>query len=402
LQAYRDQDDVTLLFREFILEDFTNGPISDDYLAQMRQDFDVVREAGFMVFVRFAYTQRDTPPYHDAPKPIVLAHIAQLAPLLQEYSDIIKVVQAGFIGSWGEWYFTDYFGQDDISEQNYQDRLDVVTALLHAMPPETLLQLRTPVYKQHFYPNETLSAATAYNGSDAARVGFHNDCFLASADDYGTFQNDAERAYMASETLFTPMGGETCGVNPPRSSCASAMDEMALYHWSFLNIDYHEGVLNNWVKEGCFQQIQRQLGYRFTLQQASFSQRALPGGPFRLTLALKNVGWAGIFFKTQMVFVMRHKESQQEYRFTVEDDPRTWLPSDNPYTIAHTLCLPKDLPTGQYDLLLHLAPTDAQDQARYAIQLGNELNWEPETGLNNLGYAFDVQHEAPADNCIGN
>ncbi len=33
-----------------------------------------------------------------------------------------------------------------------------------------------------------LAANEAFNGTDKARIGFHNDCFLASADDYGTYE----------------------------------------------------------------------------------------------------------------------------------------------------------------------------------------------------------------------
>ena len=50
------------------------------------------------------------PPYGDAPKNIVLNHIAQLKPLLQDNADVIACMQMGFIGTWGENYYSDYFG----------------------------------------------------------------------------------------------------------------------------------------------------------------------------------------------------------------------------------------------------------------------------------------------------
>ena len=56
---------------------------------------------------------------------IVLQHLTQLAPILNEHSDVILAVQHGFIGTWGEGYYTDHFGdQGNISPQQQQDRQD--------------------------------------------------------------------------------------------------------------------------------------------------------------------------------------------------------------------------------------------------------------------------------------
>ena len=41
----------------------------------------------------------------------------QLAPILQSNSDVILTVQAGFIGLWGEWYYTTHYGMPPLSAQ---------------------------------------------------------------------------------------------------------------------------------------------------------------------------------------------------------------------------------------------------------------------------------------------
>src|SRR6185295_13966836 len=76
------------------------------------------------------------------------------------------------------------------------------------------------------------AAAFAFDGSAAARIGFHNDCFLADATDAGTFADydgatDGQditrlRDYQAQETRFTVMGGETCIENAPGDNCAAS------------------------------------------------------------------------------------------------------------------------------------------------------------------------------------
>jgi hypothetical protein len=111
----------TLLLREYTLDTFLTRPLSPAFLDNVSRDLDAVREAGLKVILRFAYTNtartgscpdvnKICPPYGDAAKSIVLDHIRQLEPLLRRHADVIAVLQEGFIGIWGENYYTDYFG----------------------------------------------------------------------------------------------------------------------------------------------------------------------------------------------------------------------------------------------------------------------------------------------------
>src|SRR5690606_17462643 len=136
------------------------------------------------------------PPYGDAPVHIVLQHVQQLKPLLHKNADVIAVLQEGFIGIWGENYFTDYFGDASdngagvILDSNWQHRNRLLQALLDALPATRTVQVRTPQIKQRFVygPRASINAAPLtekefLHGGYASRVGFHNDCFLASPDD---------------------------------------------------------------------------------------------------------------------------------------------------------------------------------------------------------------------------
>ena len=103
----------TLYLFEYYLTDYTNCDIDENYLAIIRKNFQVLRECGAKALVRFAYSngheQSDRP--WDATEEQVLRHVAQVKPILQEYSDVIYVMQAGFVGSWGEWYYTENFNR---------------------------------------------------------------------------------------------------------------------------------------------------------------------------------------------------------------------------------------------------------------------------------------------------
>ncbi len=76
------------------------GDISAAALDIIRQSFQAHRDAGMKTIVRFAYKDNNdeaSKPY-DPEVDIVLRHVEQLKPILQEYSDIILVLQAGFCG----------------------------------------------------------------------------------------------------------------------------------------------------------------------------------------------------------------------------------------------------------------------------------------------------------------
>ena len=123
---------------------------------------------------------------------ILLLHLQQLKPILQANEDLISVMQAGFIGSWGEWYYTSQaefggygYNQTNLTATNIANRKEVVEAILSALPKSRMIQIRTPTFKQGLYSKNALTNTQAFSESSLARIGHHNDCFLASSSDFG-------------------------------------------------------------------------------------------------------------------------------------------------------------------------------------------------------------------------
>jgi len=368
----------------------------------MQADFDTIRAAGLKAIVRFAYTDQlpPTPPYGDAPKAQILRHIEQLRPILQANRDVIAAVQAGFIGVWGEWFYTDYFVEDpnnpdDVTEADWANRREVLNAMLNALPVTRMVQVRTPFMKQEMF-NRTLAltAAEAHSGSNIARTGQHNDCFLASDTDFGTYRSDLmteEKNYLAEETKYVPMGGESCNPNPPRSECLTATAELSRFHWSYLNTDYHPEVIDSW--QGiCVDDIKRRLGYRLALVEGSYADVVRPGETFTVTIALRNEGWAAPFTPRLVELLLRHTTNGTIYRVKLPDDPRSWLPERGTILLAHTICTSTGLPAGQYELLLNLSDPEPSlySLPAYSIRLANEMLWEESTGYNKLLHTIRV------------
>lgn len=438
----------SLVFRYFVLDDFVSSNITQDFLDSMAVDFAAARAAGVKLIPRFAYTIEATsgtcevgwicPLYGDADKAQMLTHIAQLKPVLQANADVIAVAQMGFIGTWGENYYTDHFGdaspngQGYLSSQNWTDRKDILAALLDAVPAERMVQVRYPQMKQKFLFGNTattdasssppINPAQAYDGSDIARIGFHNDCLMASAADFGTFTSYDNspfddttnlKPYFANDSRYTAVGGETCsdGYNP-FNNCVStggnADQELRRLHYSYLNSQYQTAVNNDWVSGGCMEDIKKELGYRLALQEGTFSDEAQPGQLIAVDIELVNEGYAAPFNLRGVELVLRNSATNETWFAKLTDDPRFWLSHGATHDITATLCIPPNMPFGNYDLLLNLPDPMASIYARseYAIRLANQLPggadvWEAATGYNNLGHSININSTASNMACSG-
>ena len=391
LKNFRTQDGETLVMCVFYLKNFTASTISQSALDFFQKQMDTVRSAGLKTIVRFAYSDNETG--KDASPSLVQTHITQLTPDLTKNKDVIALVQSGFVGGWGEWAYSTSFGNSaSLTSQNLADRKAVVDKLLQAVPADRTVAVRTPSIKRTFYGSTALSASEAYSGSVRARVAHHNDCFLASASDYGTYNNTSvEYPYLAADTNSVPIGGETCNYTAPRADCPTAISEMSMFHWSYLNLDYNTTVLNAWRNQGCFTQVEQKLGYRFVLQNGSYSSSAKPGGGFTVSFTVANQGWAAPFNKRDVELVLRNTATGALYRFALNTDPRQWAPG-KATTVTQTVSLPADMPKGNYAAMLNLPDPESTLRSRpeYAIQLANTNVWDASTGFNNLNHTVNV------------
>ncbi|MES2208259.1 MAG: DUF4832 domain-containing protein [Pseudomonadota bacterium] len=386
LQSYRSSEAKTVVICMFYLKNFKQSPISATALNFLQTQMNTVRQAGLKTILRFAYTEDMAG--DDASPSQVSAHLDQLAPYIKNNKDVITVLEAGFIGAWGEWYYTKNFGdQGKMTTTDWANRKALVDKLLTILPSNRMVQLRYPLLKQNMYSGATaLTSSTAFNGSSQARIGHHNDCFLAPWNDGGTYTNTSlDYPYLSADTTYTAMGGETCALNAPRSDCATALKELSLFHWSLLNGDYSADVVNSWKAQGCFDQIKRQLGYRFVLQSGTYPSSVQVLKTFSVNLTLKNSGWAAPFNPRAAEIILRNTSTSAVYRFPLTTNPRLWLPGQT-ITLNQSFTLPSSLQAGTYAMFLNLPDPEPtlSSKPEYSIRLANNSVWESTTGFNNL------------------
>lgn len=408
LNEIRNTTQQSLIFRYIILNTFTGSPISNSFLTSLHNDFNIIRQAGFKVIPRFTYINEvlntdawnnPIPPFGDAPKSIVMQHIAQLKPILQQHADVILTLQNGFWGIWGENYYSDYFGavsNAPLTPQNWADRKEVTDSLLSALPTFRTVSLRYPELKATYYnlslPADSITLVEAYNETTLSRLAAHNDCFLVAYNDYTFSDTLTEKPFWAAESRYLVMGGETCGDTPEYTNCSNTLSEMERFHWTYCNDYYHPEVIVRWENENCLENIKRKLGYRFQLINSAIPQVVSHGGTLSFNFQIQNTGFAAPVNPRIVKLVLRNLDDNSEYALDLTGiNPRFWF-AGTVQTVFANVLLPANLPCGSYDLFLHLPDplSSLSNNPDYAIRLANLGLWESNTGYNALQQTIQV------------
>lgn len=356
----------------FQLDAFRQQDLPGSFLSGVGRVFDDVRAAGLKAVPLFAYNDGYQP---DASREWILRHIEQLGPVLQANADVIALMEAGFIGAWGEWHNSTNGLDNDV------DRRDILFALLDVLPQSIMVTVRTPGYKRGIFSGAIISEETAFDSSHLSRVGHHNLAFLASDNDWGTYDRDNiedDKDYIAWESRFTPVGGETATAEiGSRVSCENALAELARMGWAFLSPTYHRDAIDVFKAEGCWDEISRRLGYRFVLERLVVD---ITANVLSIHLELENVGFAAPFNERPVFLVL---EGDDTISLPLDAGPRRWLPGS--VIVDEAWELP-DMPAGDYDLFLWLPDVAERlrDRPEYSVRFANADVWRPDTGRNHL------------------
>ena len=387
---------MTLAMVLYNFNNFKAEDLPDKVLAGFDEDMQILRTNGVKCVLRFAYTETESDKV-DATPEWVQRHLEQLKPHLAANADVIYVLEAGFVGVWGEWYYTTNYGNE--SQHMNANRRKVIQYLFENAPENRFILFRYPMLKTEYFGHTTpLPADSAFSGSMRARWGCHNDAFLNDWGNDGTYASDSKsddpavRQYIADETLYVPNGGETNVENSSRAEQVykKAPQEMSAYHWSFCGKSYATAVTTRWRNSGIFDTLNIHMGYRYQLVEANLPEQGRRYQQLHFQLKIKNVGYAPLYNERPAYIVL--KSGDKTYSMRMQSDPRRWLPNNVVTQIDEYLNIPADVPDGTYELYLHLpdaAPTIAADP-RFAVRFANAGVWEATTGMNSLNAKITV------------
>ncbi|MBL8923141.1 MAG: DUF4832 domain-containing protein [Myxococcaceae bacterium] len=383
---------VRLAYTVVDLSAFRSASLSTPFLDALSNRFGTLRSLGMKAVVRFAYDYSAAG--NDAPAMQIVAHLQQLTPLLAANEDTIAVFQAGFIGAWGEWHSSKnsnsygYMTNPGVTElQADANRLLVRNAVLAAVPASIPIAFRYPGDLIKWWPQAT----------QQSRAGLHNDCWLAGPTDTGTYSSQAQRTYVAALSANATFGGETCDADTPlRTSCADVRAEGAQYHLSYLNRQFFAGFITAWTNGGCLDEVTRQMGYRLQLDEVSHVASAPAGSTVRVTVKLRNVGWAKLFSARPLV--VRLTQGNQ----ALVASSTTLLSSlpaqaNGSSTLVIDVAIPANATRGTYDVSL-AAPdvfprtmTDARFAIRFANADAGAQAWSPPAARFATGTALVIE-----------
>ena len=385
-QGYR------LIYTPADLSQWRNQDLPQSYLNSLNDGFELMRQAGVKAVLRFAYD------YEASGKDTNLAqvkrHIEQLKPIINRNADVIAVWQGGFIGAWGEWHSSANGLNSDSNKK------EIAQALLAALPANRQLNLRYPYDLIKWYGTPA-SAEDFANNSEKARIGIHNDCYLTSIDDTGTYQPrrdqtiEAQRMFTRQHVQYTSFGGETCApVANARTTCSDILREGKEFRLAYLNYDYHETFIDGWTKEGCMADVQKNIGYRIELSQFQISSQANASGSLKWALKLSNQGWARPINPRNIV-VRFTSSSGSSKDVVLENTNLRTLDSGASAQWEGTITLP-NLSAGEYSISLGAPDPDARlaSNTRFSLRFANadsgNVQWNLKTGFLDTGLKVNV------------
>jgi len=423
---------LTLVQTYCYLDNFIGKPISDEKLALLQKSLDNLRKRGLKAMLRFAY-ERDMDKRGGPTLDDILKHIDQLAPIIQINTDVIYVLQAGFVGAWGEWHSSTHNLEGD-----HSTLASIVAKVLNVLPPDRMTQVRVPKYKRWVLEqpilggkHQILDEQIAHTGISASRIGFHNDGFLANNTCGGTWTEspfysnpgNPEFDYMTTESPYVQIDGELFWSDiGGKVDGMKAIERFRLHHYSSFSIahsyseregkpfsidewiktpitaeqlanaklpisdGYFKDTFGNDVTRTVFEYITDHLGYRLEMQKATFPAIMQINDELAVEAELINRGFSAIHNPRKVYFVLIDTDGKV-CDFPIKGaDPAKWQPfqpGDEDYKpLIHKLEikaeLPQEIKAGYYQLGIWMP--DAYDSLcmdpRYAIRFANrDVPW---------------------------
>jgi hypothetical protein len=166
---------------------------------------------------------------------------------------------------------------------------------------------------------------------------------------------------------------------------------MKQLRWTYLNLDWYQPTINAWKAAGCFEELQRNLGYRLALVSATIPTQISVGQTLTINIKITNKGYAPLYNHKIATLVLKNKTSGEIHEIELPVDLRECKPLAE--LKIDKIVQTTGIPQGVYDLYLKIADNSAnlKNRSEYSVRLANSNVWAEENGgMNNLQHQLRI------------
>ena len=409
-------------------------PIDDATLDAWRASLANVRANGALVTPRFAYDSEGISGCEPADFDVMLAHVRQIAGVLNEYADVVVSIECGMIGPWGEMHSSKY------DNALYDTR--IVRTWLDELDTRIKVQVRSPKYLYRLVQKEVLGTTGNLDGETVLerldelpgweRIGLFNDGYLGTTYDYGTYAglngiNNFSRPQAVrwlARVPAVPYGGELASVSAAAAS--DVFDWFAtngwgraggwnvVQEWYDTHLTYLRGIyggvgealaarafsqsayafdgapdLHEWEGRTMSDFMRAHMGHRFVLRSSRLTDSAAPGGTLQLAFSVENTGFGDLFLPTKTEVLLQAADDRF-WACPVALDFGAAVPSRTNAALSLSLRLPSGVTNGTWRVYLRTHIPVVGDSPSAAgtrtVRFANaDAQWNAALGANLLG-----------------
>ncbi len=385
--------EISLISFQLNLINYVNGTtkISTSKVNDINKYFSIMREHGYKVIFRVVYDSKG----QKNPEPefnIILSQIEDLRGVYTTNEDIIFVVEAGYLGSYGEWHDGKY-------DKNITNKNQIIKKLLEVVPEKIQINLRKPMFITDYIGSKnTITEINAYSNEEIARLGLHNDGYLASETDLGTFEkNEREEnlRWQSEQTKYTAFGGEVQNKNSSYNDLNNAIKDMFNRHCNYLNRTYDNEVKEKWantkyngddkkyIGQTGMTYIKNHLGYRLLLKEVDIKGNKTNESA-NTSITMNNIGFGNIVVPKKVSLIYKNEKNSYEIETDIDIRKKS---QNNMYNLQIDTKLPYNMEEGNYEVYLKIGEIydTLKSNSNYYIKLVNKGIWNEEIYANYIG-----------------
>lgn len=299
-QEYLDttmHEEDSLCLVEICLKAYKDGEIEEIGVNHLHQILMYFRTRKKDLILRFAY-DFDGHAAESEPTNIKLiqTHMEQLLLVVEQYHDIVILMQGLFVGNWGEMH-TSRFTTDSSLKKLYETyRMSPAGHIYLAVRTPYMIQMLLDENKAIERKMQKEPTVFKEHLRHLDKIGLFDDAILYNEDDCGTFDQNhfqEEMQFIQKKVIKVPNGGEVLQ-GEESFSYVNVLSHLQNMHISYLNRQYDRRVLDKWGEDAYgdtnfYDYVEKHLGYCLHMDSITYDPQQ-----YELDIQVINIGFAAL------------------------------------------------------------------------------------------------------------